>query len=332
MIIYKALNKINNKVYIGQTVRSLEERMKGHKNASLDSDRKQYFYNAIRQHGWDNFEWSILKECSSIEELNESEKYFVKEFNSNNTDFGYNMTDGGDNGLHVQETKDIISEKLKKPKSKEHIESLKKEAQRRKEEGVGFFSEEARQNQIKNTPRGEEHPLFGTVRPDSVKQAISEKKTGVSNGPCTPERAAAISKGKTGKKREPFSEEWKQKIGESLKEHYQNNEPKEWTDERRKKASEGAKNRDDNTRFRKVPKSEYANILELLAVKGATKRSVHKQYVEKGFDISFSGFKKILRRARANNENNGSTQVETNILYNEDQNDKTDESTRSSTL
>lgn len=53
MIIYKATNKINGKVYIGQSHKSLEERMRRHKNDSIRQD--SYFYRAIRKYGWENF-------------------------------------------------------------------------------------------------------------------------------------------------------------------------------------------------------------------------------------------------------------------------------------
>lgn len=49
MIVYKATNTNNNKVYIGITTKTLEHRMKIHKK---DSKRKDtYFYKAIRKHG-----------------------------------------------------------------------------------------------------------------------------------------------------------------------------------------------------------------------------------------------------------------------------------------
>ena len=35
-IIYKAVNKINNKVYIGQTIQSLKDRIRGHKNEAFN--------------------------------------------------------------------------------------------------------------------------------------------------------------------------------------------------------------------------------------------------------------------------------------------------------
>ena len=49
--IYLHRNKINNKVYIGQTIQPVENRWKngnGYKTCS-------YFYNAIQKYGWGKF-------------------------------------------------------------------------------------------------------------------------------------------------------------------------------------------------------------------------------------------------------------------------------------
>jgi hypothetical protein len=54
-IIYKAQNKINKKVYIGQTKRSLATRKAEHKYASQSDKTNSKFYNNINYYGFDNF-------------------------------------------------------------------------------------------------------------------------------------------------------------------------------------------------------------------------------------------------------------------------------------
>ena len=93
--IYLHRNKINNKVYIGQTIQPLEDRWKngfGYKTC-------YYFYNAIQKYGWDNFEHIILEQSENWtqEELNNKEKEYIKLFNSTNPDYGYNICEGGSN-------------------------------------------------------------------------------------------------------------------------------------------------------------------------------------------------------------------------------------------
>ena len=91
MIIYKIVNKFNGKIYVGQTRRTLEERISEHKRKSR---RVSYIDRAIKKHGIESFEISIIEECSTIEELNEREKFWIKELNCKIPN-GYNMTDGG---------------------------------------------------------------------------------------------------------------------------------------------------------------------------------------------------------------------------------------------
>ena len=116
-IIYKATNKINNKMYIGKTTKGLFRRRTEH---LCFNEPKTYFQSAIRKYGPESFEWEILKECSSREELDSSEIFFIGEFKSNTSKIGYNLTGGGDgfaygelNPVHRPEVKDKIIKALK---------------------------------------------------------------------------------------------------------------------------------------------------------------------------------------------------------------------------
>jgi group I intron endonuclease len=92
MIIYMSTNKIDGKCYIGQTKRTLNKRKQEHKREKDNC----HFHNALNKYGWNNFEWKILCECESKEELDEMEFHYIKQYNS--YDNGYNMTWGGDGG------------------------------------------------------------------------------------------------------------------------------------------------------------------------------------------------------------------------------------------
>jgi group I intron endonuclease len=90
-IIYKAVNKINGKVYIGQTVKSLEYRRKQH----IYYPRKYAFSNALHKYGADSFGWEVLECCSSKKELDEMEFHYIKQYDSLSPG-GYNLTTGGE--------------------------------------------------------------------------------------------------------------------------------------------------------------------------------------------------------------------------------------------
>ena len=53
---------------------------------------------AIKKYGVNNIKWEIIKECSSIEEMNQSEIFYIKQYNSIDHNFGYNMVCGDKEG------------------------------------------------------------------------------------------------------------------------------------------------------------------------------------------------------------------------------------------
>lgn len=92
--VYIYRNKINNKIYIGQTKHTLLER------AGLQGQKYEgctCFYKAIQKYGWENFIGTILEDNLTSQEANEREKYWIKFFDATNKNKGYNLTSGGDN-------------------------------------------------------------------------------------------------------------------------------------------------------------------------------------------------------------------------------------------
>lgn len=94
--IYKYENKINHKVYIGQTV-DPDARVYSHVSKSRTVKNK--FYNAVRKYGWDFFEFSIIAqvEAEDIKELSilldSLEIQYIEQYDSYQN--GYNSTMGG---------------------------------------------------------------------------------------------------------------------------------------------------------------------------------------------------------------------------------------------
>ena len=86
--IYKVTNKINGKVYIGQSV-DIGRRWRQHMTAGDDI----YFHKAIQKYGVENFEWEVIEKCKKSE-LDERESYWIEYYDSYNK--GYNCTKGGD--------------------------------------------------------------------------------------------------------------------------------------------------------------------------------------------------------------------------------------------
>lgn len=115
-VIYLYTNKINGKVYIGQTIGDEENRKKSHR---LSKDEYP-FHCAIRKYGWDNFEYKVIFKTSTklsknfsnhhdnlVETrrklrviLNAEEKYFIRKYKATNPKYGYNISEGGYDGEH----------------------------------------------------------------------------------------------------------------------------------------------------------------------------------------------------------------------------------------
>ena len=115
MIIYKIENKINGKIYIGQTRRALEERMKEHQKKSSIVYGNSYIDNAIQKYGIENFKIDVVEKCNTSDELNEREIFWIKFFNCKVPN-GYNLTDGGEGctgHIVTAETRKKLSESHK---------------------------------------------------------------------------------------------------------------------------------------------------------------------------------------------------------------------------
>jgi group I intron endonuclease len=116
MLVYRAINKVNGKQYIGYTTKTLKERISVHVYKSRCKSNKHYFYlfkQALRKYGIDNFQWEVLEECSTKKECFEKEIFYISKYNTISPN-GYNLTKGGNGGLQSEETKLKISESVKK--------------------------------------------------------------------------------------------------------------------------------------------------------------------------------------------------------------------------
>ena len=109
--IYKATNKIDGKIYIGQTIRTMSERKWAHHYELHDKTRAHDmpFHRAIKKYGKDSFIWECLADdIDDIKELNRLEIHYIALYNSIVPN-GYNLQHGGRNGLHSEETKKKMS-------------------------------------------------------------------------------------------------------------------------------------------------------------------------------------------------------------------------------
>lgn len=147
MIIYKATNKVNGKVYIGQTINSLEHRKSGHeRDARCEKKSTVYFHNALLKYGFENFNWEVLKECISQEELDFYEDYYITEYNSTSKEKGYNLKSGGKLGVvFTDEVKAKIGETTKLKWQNEECATKMREGLRK---GIETVKQRALENYV----------------------------------------------------------------------------------------------------------------------------------------------------------------------------------------
>ncbi len=120
-VIYRHLNLINGKSYIGQTINKPEYRWGKNGEGYKDSPK---FWGAIQKYGWNSFEHIILESNIPQNKLNEREEYWINYYHSDLDEYGYNLTSGG----YLPLSKDQLNNRMEKFKKwqKEHPDQVQK--------------------------------------------------------------------------------------------------------------------------------------------------------------------------------------------------------------
>ena len=98
-IIYKIVNDITNKVYIGKTTYNVQKRWKEHVNDSQkEKNQNRPLYFAMNKYGIKHFYIEPIEECSD-DIAEKREIYWVEKYNSCRD--GYNATYGGNGKAYI---------------------------------------------------------------------------------------------------------------------------------------------------------------------------------------------------------------------------------------
>ena len=151
--IYSIQNTINSKRYIGKSESDISRRWEEHRTG-VRSNR--HLQNSINKYGLDNFKFKILEECEP-KDCWLRERYWIKFYNSNNSELGYNKTNGGETKFGFKMSQEGIdrSKRVRKynfvnrltdySHSEETKTKLKEAWNRRREEGRDKTSKETRE-------------------------------------------------------------------------------------------------------------------------------------------------------------------------------------------
>jgi len=167
-------NKTNGKIYIGQTIRSIEKRFKAHRQKSSSCVA---IYNAIQYHGWDNFEKDWY-ECPD-EDLNFDEELLVREMGTLSPN-GYNLKEGGGSkGKMSEETKQKQREAKIGEKNHNYGKTPSEETRRKIRKGnTGKKHSKETKHKIREAKGGVNHHMYGKTHSVDTKTRIGEANTG----------------------------------------------------------------------------------------------------------------------------------------------------------
>ena len=184
--IYKITNNCNRKVYIGQSI-NIERRIKAHLRHNKDSNN--HLHGAINKYGVDNFNVDILIDLSWLEGhkkeefklvLDYWEKFYIRYYCSNNPNFGYNMTKGGQTAPSDRLS---TNKKISLSKTGYHPTKETRNKMSRSKKGKptwnkgkkGCFSDETIEN-FSRTRKGVPNKMKGKKYPEETRKRMGRKK------------------------------------------------------------------------------------------------------------------------------------------------------------
>lgn len=161
--VYMHTNKINGKVYIGITCKTLNDRFR----SGNGYNHNAHFKSAIQKYGWNNFEHTLIADNLSYEDACEMEINLIALYDSTNREKGYNVSYGGESGrLGIKHTEEA------KQKMREHHWSKRHRSPLLGTKLPGYRIKQLRQR------KGELSAWYGKHHTDESKQKISRANSG----------------------------------------------------------------------------------------------------------------------------------------------------------
>jgi group I intron endonuclease len=225
MVIYKVTNLLNNMIYVGQDT----------KNRDSYYGSGLLIKRAITKYGKENFKREILEYCSTKEELNNREVFWIRELKAK--EIGYNICGGGQ-GQNTDEVKQKFSESRKGVNNnmfgRKHTDEVKKIIS---EKNKGQKRTKEQKQAISKYMLNRN---FSEEQKQEISKKISEKLKGKKKSIEHRQKLSLANLGKTSpRKGATMSDESKKKLSESTKGRTPWNKGRSWSDAEKKKISDG---------------------------------------------------------------------------------------------
>lgn len=210
----------NGKMYFGQTCMDVEKRWK----CGLGYKTQPLMWKAINKYGWDNIDHRIISIGLDKEEADFQEMFYISAYRTNEIEFGYNLTKGGEGTSGIKYN---LSEETK---------SKMKKAAKGRNKGI-IRSEETRRK-MSESKKGKTTWMKGKHLSDEAKNKISKANKGKHH---SEESRKKMSEALKGIKKPKLTEEHKRKLSESLKGRQSGMKGKNHSEETKRKISEAHK-------------------------------------------------------------------------------------------
>jgi group I intron endonuclease len=174
--IYKIVNTLNNKVYVGSAI-DIDTRWRRHKKMLIECyHHSKKLQNSYNKHGINNFNYEIIELCEK-HLLTQREQYWIESFDSYNNGYNSRPIAGSNLGLKLPISEETRKKIGLKSKGRKHTEEAKQKIKEKRKSQI--FSEETRKK-ISDLHKGK-------IVNEETRKKISEANKG----------RAPINKGKT---------------------------------------------------------------------------------------------------------------------------------------